>query len=71
MLADGSVLRRYDQRRVLDAPTGDEERLVSGRLELSGTWAAPQRNPLGGTGGGGMSPGMGAGMGMAPDPPWS
>ncbi len=73
VLADGSVLQRYDQRRVLDAPVGAAERMAAGRLELSGTWAAPQRNPLGGAnpGGmapGGMAPGMGPGMGMGPGP---
>ncbi len=64
ILADGSELNRYDQRRVLDAPTGRADRLVAGRLDLSGTWAAPQRNPQGGTGGGGMAPAMGAAAGM-------
>ena len=60
VLADGSVLQHYDRRRALDAPTGSAERLVAGRLELSGTWAAPQPNLQGG----GMAPGMGApGMG--------
>ena len=68
VLADGSVLNRYDQRRVLDAPDGRADRLVAGRLDLSGTWAAPQRNPQGGSGGGGMGPAMGAGMGMGAGP---
>ena len=68
VLADGSVLQRYDQRRVLDAPTGAAERMVAGRLELSGTWAAPQRNPQGGAAPGGMGPGMGPGMGMGAGP---
>ena len=72
VLSDGSELQRYDQRRVLDAPTGRADRLVAGRLELSGTWAAPQRNPQGGAGGGGMAAGMGAppamGMGGRPAP---
>ena len=68
ILADGSVLQRYDQRRVLDAPAGAAERLVAGRLELSGTWAAPQRNPQGGAVPGGMGPGMGPGMGMGAGP---
>ena len=64
VLADGSVLQRDEQRREIDAPTGRAERLVAGRLELSGTWAAPQRNPQGGAAGGGMAPAMGApGMG--------
>ena len=64
VLADGSVLERYGQRRdVIDAPSGAQNRMVSGRLDLNGTWAAPQRNPEGGTGGGGMGGGMG-GMGM-------
>ena len=53
VLADGSVLQRGDQRRTLDAPTGRAERLVAGRLELSGRWAAPQRNLQGGGMGGG------------------
>ena len=48
VLADGSVLQHYDRRRALDAPTGSAERLVAGRLELSGTWAAPQPNLQGG-----------------------
>ena len=62
-LADGSVLERYGQRRdVIDAPSGAQNRMLSGRLDLNGTWAAPQRNPEGGTGGGGMG-GMGMGMG--------
>ena len=60
VLADGSVLQRGDQRRTLDAPTGRAERLVAGRLELSGRWAAPQRFPQGGATGGGMAPAMGA-----------
>ena len=70
ILADGSDLNRYDQRRVLDSPTGGADRLVAGRLELSGTWAAPQRNPQGGAGGGGMAAGMGAppAMGMGGGP---
>lgn len=70
VLADGNVLQRYDQRRVLDAPSGRADRLVAGRLQLSGTWAAPQRNPQGGAGGGGMAPGMGAppAMGMGGGP---
>ena len=64
ILADGSVLQRYDQRRVLDLPTTSATRLSAGRLDLSGSWAAPQRNPNGGTGGMGM--GMGIGMGAGP-----
>jgi len=64
ILADDSVLDRYGQRRdVIDAPVGAQARTVNGRLDLNGTWAAPQRNPQGGTGGGGMGMGMG-GMGM-------
>jgi hypothetical protein len=64
ILADGSTLDRYDQRRaVIDAPTSSAELLVDGELDLAGTWAAPQRNPDGGTGGGGMGMGMGMGMG--------
>ena len=63
-LADGSLLERYGQRReVLDTPVGVQARMVNGQLDLNGTWAAPQRNPLGGTGGGGMGPGGGMGMG--------
>ena len=65
VLADGSVLERYGQRReVIDAPVGARERTVDGRLDLNGTWAAPQRNPQGGTGAGGMAGGMAPGMGM-------
>ena len=65
ILADGSTLERYGQRReVIDAPVGARQRTVNGRLDLNGTWAAPQRNPLGGTGGGGMAGGMAPGMGM-------
>jgi len=63
ILADGSTLDRYAQRRVLDAPTSAAERIENGRINLVGTWAGPQRNPLGGTGGGGMGPGMRMGMG--------
>ena len=64
VLADGSALDRYGQiREVIDAPVGARERMVNGQLDLNGTWAAPQRNPQGGTGGGGMGMGMG-GMGM-------
>ena len=48
---------------MIDAPVGARQRTVNGRLDLNGTWAAPQRNPLGGTGGGGMAGGMGMGMG--------
>lgn len=62
VLADGSTLQRYDQRRVLDAPISGADRLVDGKLDLSGTWAAPQRAPQGGAGLSGM--GMGRGMGM-------
>ena len=66
VLADGSVLERYGQRReVIDAPVGARQRTVNGRLDLNGTWAAPQRNPLGGTGGGGMGGGMAGGMAPA------
>lgn len=62
ILADGSTLDRYDQRREqIDAPVGAADRLVDGRLDLNGTWAAPQRQPQGGTGGGGMGGGMGPG----------
>jgi hypothetical protein len=65
ILADGSTLNRYDQRRAqIDAPTSSAERLDDGVLNLAGTWAAPQRNPQGGTGGMGMGMGMGPGMGM-------
>ena len=65
VLADGSTLERYGQRReVIDAPVGAQLRTAAGRLDLNGTWAAPQRNPQGGTGGGGMAGGMGMGMGM-------
>ena len=64
ILADGSELNRYDQRRItLDAPVGSAQRLADGQLDLSGTWAGPQRNPDGGTGTGGGGMGMG-GMGM-------
>ncbi len=63
-LADGSTLARYDQRRVLDEPTSSAARLADGQLNLTGTWAAPQRNPDGGSGLGGM----GMGMGMGPGP---
>jgi hypothetical protein len=64
-LADGTLLERYDQRReVIDTPVGANDRMVSGQLDLNGSWAAPQRNPEGGTGGGGMGPGGGMGMGM-------
>jgi hypothetical protein len=60
LLADGSTLGRYDQRRELDAPTSAVARLAEGQLDLAGSWAAPQRAPAGGTG----TPGMGMGMGM-------
>lgn len=66
LLADGSTLGRYDQRRELDAPTSAVARLAEGQLDLAGSWAAPQRAPTGGTGFGGM--GMGMGMGMSSGP---
>ena len=68
ILADGSTLDRYEQRRVLDLPTTAVARLADGELDLAGTWAAPQRNPDGGTGAGGMGMGMGPGMGMGGAP---
>lgn len=62
-LADGSKLDRYGQRReVIDEPVGARERMVNGKLDLNGTWAAPQRNVPGGAG----AAGMGAGPGMGP-----
>lgn len=72
VLADGTTLDRYGQRREqIDAPVGSVDRMVDGKLDLNGTWAAPQRRPLGGTAGGGMGPapgGMGPG-GMGGGPP--
>lgn len=64
ILADGSTLERYEQRRVLDAPTSAADRLVDGKLDLAGTWAASQRAPQGGADWSGMGMGMGPGMGM-------
>ena len=67
VLADGSLLERYGQRRAaIDAPVGSRQRTIGGRLDLNGTWAAPQRNPQGGTGGGGGGRGRrGGGPGPA------
>ena len=62
ILADGRVLQRFDRIGTLDAPSDRADPLVGGRLELSGTWAAPPRNPQGGTGRGGPAPAMGAGV---------
>jgi hypothetical protein len=64
ILADGSVLERYGQRRDVAAAPTRATRLADGQLNLAGDWAAAQRRPEGGTGLGGMGPGMGAGMGM-------
>lgn len=57
-LADGTTLDRYGQlREQIDAPLGSAERLVDGKLDLNGTWAAPQRRPQGGSGDAGGPPG--------------
>lgn len=67
-LPDGTVLDRYGQMRkdVDDVKVGTVavvDRLVDGKLDLNGSWAAPQRAL---EAGGGMGMGMGGGMGMGP-----
>ncbi len=58
VLADGRTLDRYGQlREHIDAPEGSVERVVDGKLDLNGTWAAPQRRPQGGSGDAGGPPG--------------
>lgn len=74
VFADGTELGRSTQRReVVDNAVEADSRLVDGKLDLNGTWAAPQRyveqaeaggRPPGGRGPGG--PGRG-GRGALPD----
>ena len=67
ILADGSILERYGQRRDVVAPPARAVRLADGQLNLAGDWAAAQRRPEGGTGLGGMGPGPGMGPGAGLD----
>ena len=62
ILADGSVLDRYGQRREVVAPPTRPLRLADGQLNLAGAWAAVQRRPAGGTGLDDAGPGRGPEM---------
>ncbi len=68
ILADGSVLSRYDDLRETPEQQTRPVRLADGQLNLTGSWAPPQRNPGGGTGLGGMGMGMGAFPGPSVQP---
>ncbi|MCZ6497203.1 MAG: DUF6152 family protein [Gammaproteobacteria bacterium] len=67
ILADGSVLDRYGQRREVVAPPTRPLRLADGQLNLAGAWAAVQRRPAGGTGLDDAGPGRGPEMIPGPD----
>lgn len=66
VLADGRVLSRYDNLIDTTQQPARPPRLADGQLNLAGTWAAPLRNPGGGTGGRGPRPG---GIGPGPGGP--
>ena len=69
LIPDGRTLDRYGQlTEEIDAAFGADDRMVDGKLDLNGSWAAPQRRVTVGnavtTGAGtGDSPASGGGMG--------
>jgi hypothetical protein len=70
-LPDGTTLDRYGQLTDdVDQAVGSVDRIVDGKLDLNGTWAAPQRaiEAAAAGGEGGMGGGMGPG-GMGPGGP--